>query len=486
MKKFLALFLTLTMLLGVNSITSFAATTIDQAEIDVSSSSTVVLVPGVEYRYDLKTSKGYSVDKDYMKDYSITVEYPGGNNGLEYARIVKGAYGNYQLLVRGRSKRNSVTGTDVQLTTKEKRGSRNEATSSVVAFEVNGEYEEVYDDEIEVDNYRPLIEFDRDITKVSISFDRGFVVYDGKVSSGNRKFNFSYNTDEDMAIVDENPSAYMNFVSFPGEPSFSTLGSLSFNTEDSYLYEVTDNGLVKLNPSKSNGVLRLNTKKLTSYVTSDRALKDAGTSSDITDGSDITDDTTTSDSIIPINPGTTSNSQLSLTTSVINTSKREGIYAVVKLANDSLYTSGSDLYNAGNVMKSDERLILRRVNNGTIPYQWYINAKTASKVPAKFNLGINPNQTSTKNFFEKWFNNKVAVIRFAQSGNFGTTVSIAVKADVSGLNAKTLRAYRYNPDTNKYKAISNAAPYVDRAGFLHFNVSEGGDIVITDRALARR
>ncbi|MEF9984041.1 MAG: hypothetical protein RR710_05820 [Oscillospiraceae bacterium] len=485
MKKFLALFLTLTMLLGVNSITSFAATTVDYAEIDVKSNSAgTSLVPGIAYRYDLRTSRGYRIDKDYMKDYSVTVEILAGKSYLEYARIVKGTTGDYQLVVKGRGTRNAITATDIRIKTKEKRGSRNEATSSVVAFEVNGEYEEVYDDEIEVDNYRPLIEFDRDITKVSISFDRGFVVYDGKVSSGNRKFNFSYNTDEDMAIVDENPSAYMNFVSFPGEPSFSTLGSLSFNTEDSYLYEVTDNGLVKLNPSKSNGILKLKTKTLTRYVTSNKPLKNASTSSDSTE--DTTEDTTTSDSVAPINPGTTSNTQLSLTTSVINTAKREGIYAIINMANDTLYTSGSDLFNAKDVLKSGERLILRRVDNGTIPYQWYIDAKNTSKVPAKFNLGMNQNQTSTKTFFEKWFNNKVAAVRFTQSGNFGMTVSIAIKADVSGLNTKTLRAYRYDPKTNKYKALPNAAPYVDRAGFLHFNVSEGGDIVFTDRALARR
>lgn len=491
MKKFLSLILAATMIFGMTTFTSFAATTNTanyKVNVDVNSNSTGnELVPGLTYRFDLETAKGYAVDADFMKDYSLSVEIKNedGKRYLEYARIVRGSDGDYQLMVRARGRRDDVVDADIYIISKPKRGtSKTEVYSDLLTLEINSVYEEIYDDVIDADEYSPLVQFDKDIREVEISFANGFVYYEGKISSSKRKFNLAYNTDEVYSIVDKNPSAYLNFIEFAGEPSFSSPGYLYFNTEDTYLYEITENGLVKLNTTKSNDIMKYRTSTLTKYVTSDRPLRNATNSSN--DDSSSSSSSSSSTVVTPSKPTVSDSGKLTLTTSTINNAKREGSYAVVNISSDSLYTSGTELYYAGNVLKNNEKLIIRRIKDSKIPYQWYVDAKNASKASAKLELGVTQNKESTKKFFEKWFSNKVSVIGLQHSGEMGTTMSLAVKQDLTGLNQNSLRAYLYNPKTNKYKVMTNANIYVDRAGFIHLTVSEGGDIVITDRALASR
>lgn len=92
----------------------------------------------------------------------------------------------------------------------------------------------------------------------------------------------------------------------------------------------------------------------------------------------------------------------------------------------------------------------------------------------------------TRALFEKYYDNKVAVISLEQQGDYGKTVHVTAKADLSGMNRKSLRFYSYDPATGKF-ILTNPQPlfYIDN-GYLHFDTYFAGDIIVTDRPLKRR
>lgn len=89
--------------------------------------------------------------------------------------------------------------------------------------------------------------------------------------------------------------------------------------------------------------------------------------------------------------------------------------------------------------------------------------------------------------FEKYYDNNIAVIALEQRGNYGKIVHVAAKANLTGMNRKTLRFYSFDLDTSKFVMI-NPQPrfWTDEKKYLHFDTFYAGDIVVTDRPLKRK
>lgn len=88
--------------------------------------------------------------------------------------------------------------------------------------------------------------------------------------------------------------------------------------------------------------------------------------------------------------------------------------------------------------------------------------------------------------FAKVYSNKFATIIFNQDGSFGTTVKIAAKVNLKGMNTKTLKFYQYDPLTNKTYILKDKEYSIDKNGYLHFSIKSGGPILITDKALTKK
>lgn len=109
-------------------------------------------------------------------------------------------------------------------------------------------------------------------------------------------------------------------------------------------------------------------------------------------------------------------------------------------------------------------------------------SKTTKGVITVAQLG-NPNVSKK---YSKAYTNQFAVIDFLQEGSFGTTVDVAAKADLTGLDTSNLIFYSYNMLTNKQVQIENPNYSIDEKGYLHFSTTIGGSIVITDKPLTKR
>lgn len=92
---------------------------------------------------------------------------------------------------------------------------------------------------------------------------------------------------------------------------------------------------------------------------------------------------------------------------------------------------------------------------------------------------------TVKATFAKYYTNPVSVVSLSQKGDFGMPVEIAAKVSKE-LNSQTLLFYAYDKATNSFKQIKDAAYWIDKNGYVHFTTSMAGDIVITDKPLAKK
>ena len=89
--------------------------------------------------------------------------------------------------------------------------------------------------------------------------------------------------------------------------------------------------------------------------------------------------------------------------------------------------------------------------------------------------------------FEKYYDNKIAVIALEQKGNYGKIVQVSAKVNLKGMNRRTLRFYSYDAKTGKFIPVTPPPRYyIDEKGFLNFDTFVAGDIIITDSALLRK
>ena len=126
------------------------------------------------------------------------------------------------------------------------------------------------------------------------------------------------------------------------------------------------------------------------------------------------------------------------------------------------------------------------MNGNAVDVRLYIDPATVTGGLNVSASTTNAAAQSTKNQFEKFFENNVAVISFGQQGSFGTEIKVAAKVDLAGMDTENLHFYHYDKATNAYKLIPTDTYRIDANGYLHFTTVLAGDIIITDSPLQKK
>lgn len=353
-----------------------------------------------------------------------------------------------------------------------------------------------------VDNTAPLVNFDNidETEPIELYFgnsdDVTFIVN----AKGQGELYLKYNDDAvgtKYELDDKYPSAMLEYHIFEGsKKTFRRTGKLYIkaasisNNKAPYLYQISSTGALTQVNAKYDSVNEqfiIDTATLNNYVVSDIALKSTGSTG------------TSTPSETPSTPsGTTSSTSATEVASTIaqriKTAKANGTAnpSVDLTTQNEESISAKDLQTIVTAAKNaggSVRILADSTNGGSMTGRLYVKPANASVVTRDINYGIytdSSNISSTKNMFEKYYNNNIAVIRLAQNTSYGFPVSIAAKVDLSNLNSKTLKFYSYDRTTGKYYAIAAPAYWTDNSGFLHFNTTLAGDIIITDKALAKK
>lgn len=94
--------------------------------------------------------------------------------------------------------------------------------------------------------------------------------------------------------------------------------------------------------------------------------------------------------------------------------------------------------------------------------------------------------TSTKNLFSNLYSNTFRVIYFEQQGDIGQKAAIAAKVDLTGMSTSNLYFYSYDSAKNSIVPITQPNYWVDSNGYLRFETSVLGTIIISDGPLAKK
>ena len=118
-------------------------------------------------------------------------------------------------------------------------------------------------------------------------------------------------------------------------------------------------------------------------------------------------------------------------------------------------------------------------DDGKIQGQLTLNPGDASKDDMYIRLGVYASAKQTENAktkAEDYFGSPVAVVYLSQTNAFCMTVQVAAKADLTALDAETIKLYRYSGES--YTLLETQEYYIDTNGYIHFTVSEGGIYVL--------
>ena len=142
-----------------------------------------------------------------------------------------------------------------------------------------------------LENGGGIVEFADDCGEIDIEFGEEalFTVN----ANGQGDLNLKYDTDYNSDFAAMYDYANIDFLTFPGEPSFNRNGTLYiYADEDTYLYEVTADGAKELDAvwDEDYEAWKLTTRTLTSYAVSDVEL-DVKTTTD--EDTDTDEDTST-------------------------------------------------------------------------------------------------------------------------------------------------------------------------------------------------
>ena len=126
------------------------------------------------------------------------------------------------------------------------------------------------------------------------------------------------------------------------------------------------------------------------------------------------------------------------------------------------------------------------MDGSAVDVRLYIDPSTVS---GDLNVSASTNNQaaqSTKNKFEKFFDNDIAVVSFGQQGSFGTAINVAARVDLSGIDTETLVFYSYDREINQFRLIENPGYRIDANGYLRFTTELAGSIVISDAPLQKK
>ena len=144
------------------------------------------------------------------------------------------------------------------------------------------------------------------------------------------------------------------------------------------------------------------------------------------------------------------------------------------------YTALKALKGQNVVLQADQR------EKGKIVFRMTLDPSQASKNVKSIQTGAKLEDQKAQEKFEKYFSNEMRFIQLNQKGSYGMTVKIAAKMDLSGMDTEKLCFYSYDKAGNTYRLIANPQYYVDRNGYLHFAVTKGGTVIISEKPLERR
>ena len=213
-------------------------------------------------------------------------------------------------------------------------------SSSASSVEVNAvvayERANVDGDSLEVSKDAPVVTFDDVDGEVELTFGNNFTFI---VNAKNQDELFLGYTEKPVSsIIDQNEDASIDFITFSSKPSFNRIGEFYiYADEDSYIYEVTENGLKKLNAKydEDSSAYVFETRTLTSYAISDVELS--------YNGSAVEDDSSSSSSSSS-NGGSSNGGSTTTKPSNPNTGSADMVSAAVAAAVVSLVAAGAAAY----------------------------------------------------------------------------------------------------------------------------------------------
>jgi len=125
------------------------------------------------------------------------------------------------------------------------------------------------------------------------------------------------------------------------------------------------------------------------------------------------------------------------------------------------------------------------VKDGKVESRLYIDPAKAT-LKSDLQLGVTLGDKKVENKFDKYFENKIAVVKFDQVGTFGMSIKAAVKADLKGMDTRNLYFYSYDAKTNTYVKLVNPRYRIDANGYLHFTTSQGNYVIVSEAPLVRK
>ena len=333
MKKVLALVLALTMVMGLGLVANADAGCVTADEFDMIASDGTTFQslaegtakngasfkPGKEYTFVIAPTSASGVvaditddntdnavgitgaedfykavngGKGIAKQYDIKIEWNQGKDLFEKFEVVKGL-DEMKLVVKAKDsysvKENKFS---VKITLRDKdRKLSNDA--EVVVKEGKIAYKQVdMDYYVDLEDGIVLITKDKGVYEDAEIVAGNYAKYVVTTDSQQANQYVGYTTKAIQEAIDANPSIDMNFVSFPGKPSFNRLGKMYLYAEkDQFIYEVKDGKAVavKADYDEDEEAYVFNTRTLGSYIIADKELKnftisEGGSSSNTTNG----------------------------------------------------------------------------------------------------------------------------------------------------------------------------------------------------------
>ena len=168
------------------------------------------------------------------------------------------------------------------------------------------------------------------------------------------------------------------------------------------------------------------------------------------------------------------------------------IYGAVEAAASSNGTV--TLRDAGVLEPANQAVLARRIGEEGLADRLYADqvadykvttrlSLVPSRISSAVDLGLSLGDEELTALFGNAFSNRLLVIDAAQDGFYGQTVEMMVKGDpVSG--SRSLSFYRYDPDSNRCTPVSVSGVHFDQKGYLHFRISSGGILIVSDGDLS--
>lgn len=219
-----------------------------------------------------------------------------------------------------------------------KKTSSNSSSASSVEINAVVAYERanVDGDSLEVSKDAPVVTFDDVDGEVELTFGNNFTFL---VNAKNQDELYLGYTEKPVSdIIDQNEDASIDFITFSSKPSFNRIGEFYiYADEDSYIYEVTSNGLKKLNAKydEDSSAYVFETRTLTSYAISDVELSYNGSS---------VDDNSSSSSGSSSSEGSSNGGSTTTKPNNPNTGSADLVSAAVAAAAVSLVAAGAAAY----------------------------------------------------------------------------------------------------------------------------------------------